>query len=830
MLRRMVLTVFVAAAALCPAPFGKASNPMGAAMSMGGLDEALVEVSMLDDAELEARATELQSQLEADPKNEDLYRQMVACAATRVTRQVEAEFIAAAETGEEVDYSEANSSYLEKTNAALSPILDQWQKNLPKSCGPLLIRAQIQQDAEQRNAILTSAVEQCPDDADVASSRAFIAVGEGDLERGRALLRDFIEDHPKAAAAYEALTLLMMFGDSQVEAMKVISAWRENLPNDLRAMQTELSYRGQQMDKTAAAAAASELLARDHSAAELLQTCQVVSSLDLPEQTEACLERVMRMAGDGDTRVALSAFGAQIENFKEQRDWDRIEELAANIPAQLDSPETRLGMALVLLEGERCAAAYELIDDLDTAKPPERFNASIWKTALASIRSKCGDAAQGTSEMLEVFRTASLDDLRYLWFTEDVEGEQIEEILLQRINDGEDPAKVYEILADTALGKDSSGKRLAYLEAWALEAPDDPEPVQDLASALQNEGALELAIEAQQEALRRAGDSDDAVYAAERLVSMLIEAVRYEEAASIAHQFSTREEGSERGRRMLAEVAQAEGRTEDAMVLYEQILAEDPHACYMVIDFLEFLRDQGRLDEIDAIIDRCSKDDEDDEWLNNYPAQFTLSLYAQLDLFDRALALVDKYLADSPEDSSLWNHKAGYLLKLGRWGEAEAAYSEAIRLAPRDDAAYRGLAELYRMDERWNEIVALLGPLVADKSSVDAELGLELARAQAAAGSPEAALAVLERTVQENPKSFDAWYELGTVSADLDRRDRAVAAYRQFLELTTGYDPDEGGSCQCRCDVIDMRDEAEEQLSKLEARVVPQQSGRVGTR
>jgi tetratricopeptide (TPR) repeat protein len=631
------------------------------------------------------------------------------------------------------------------------------------------------------------------------------------------MLEEFVESHPKDPLAYEALSGLMMFGGRQADIMEVISAWRENLPNDLRAIQTELAYRGTHMDEAEAAAAAAQLLERDHSAAELYRSCQIISRLDLPQQTDACLERVVRLAGSQNRRVALNAFGELISSLRRQRAWDRIEGLAAAIPPEVDSTETRIGIAYVLVEADRCSTAQELIRELDPKSPPKRINPSYWKTTLASIETKCGDADQGAAEMLDVYRTASLDELAYLGYSADLEVEQAESILLQRIENGDDPAKVYEVLSRIASRDDAPEKRLSYLEAWAVEAPEDPRPQQELAWALKSEGALEPAIDAQREALRRAGDAQTTQQLTEALVSLLIEAEQYEEAATLANELVTTEDSASRGRKLLAEVALAEGKTEEAIALYDDFLTEEPRSCYEVTDYLKLLRDQGRLDKIDAIFSRCSMGDEEDPYADARVRRQLVWLYEELELHERALASLELVLADDPEDNRLWLEKAEFLQKLGRWDEAEACYREVIRLAPRDESAYRGLAEMYRMDERWAEIVALLAPFIAERSSIGPDLGLELARAQNAAGSVEAAATLLERIVKENPKSFDAWYELGEVSVRLDRPDRALAAYRKFLELTTKYDKEEGGSCMCRCDVVDMRDEAKELLPKLES-------------
>ena len=49
--------------------------------------------------------------------------------------------------------------------------------------------------------------------------------------------------------------------------------------------------------------------------------------------------------------------------------------------------------------------------------------------------------------------------------------------------------------------------------------------------------------------------------------------------------------------------------------------------------------------------------------------------------YDRAIPLFSHYLADHPEDTSVWREYAVTLLKNGSTEEAERAYGQAIRLA-----------------------------------------------------------------------------------------------------------------------------------------------------
>ncbi len=794
-----------------------ASVPMSSILGGGENENAAFEMMNLDHEGLEAKAAELRRLIEADPGDEKLYYQLFLCASIRISKEFEDELTAAQQSGQVPDIAALQTRFLESSQAATAPIFDQWQKNLPESCQPLLIQAQMTQDTDDRRSILISATEKCPDDALVFSSYASILVLEGNLEGGGEMLEEFVESHPEDPKGYAALVQLLQYSGRQADGLAVISTWRDNLPDDLSAMQTELYYRGQQMSRSETAAAAALLLDREHTAPELLQTCQVLNELDLPLQTDDCLQRVLHQATDADRQIALQAFSNLIDSLKSQNAWDRLQRLAADLPPAVDSDQTRLGIAYALVEAERCAFANELIRDIDSTNPPEDVNPAHWKSALASIVTKCGDEAAGTSDMLEVIRTVELGEIRDLLYSTDLDTAQVEAVLLQRIEDGEEPAPVYEVLARVVSSNEAPEKRLAYLEAWVFEAPEDPEPLRELASALRQAGALESAIEVQREALRFSAGGGEFSYLTGALVAMLIEAEKYDEATDVANDLVAHEIHAAEGWRLLAEVAAASGRTDEAMDQWDRYLAENPANCFEVMDYLEMLRDGGQITKIDAILEACSTADDDNPIAAQWSDRQMAMLYAQLDLYEQALAPLERLLIEYPGNVSLWNEQGSALLHLGRWKEAEASYREAIRIAPRDEKAYEALAELYQMDERWPEIVDLLTPMVSEHSAVDVDLGRQLARAQTATGDLESASVGLERIVVERPKEFDAWFELAEVAAGLEQTDRAVAAYQRFLELTPSYDSEAGGSCRCRCDVVDMRREAEEALQVLES-------------
>jgi hypothetical protein len=75
---------------------------------------------------------------------------------------------------------------------------------------------------------------------------------------------------------------------------------------------------------------------------------------------------------------------------------------------------------------------------------------------------------------------------------------------------------------------------------------------------------------------------------------------------------------------------------------------------------------------------------------------------------------------------------------------------------------------------------------------------------------PGDALPILEAEFESKKSDYDVAYALGQLYVLLERPADARKAYARFLELTTRYDTDEGGSCMCRCDLVDKRAEVKE--------------------
>lgn len=116
-----------------------------------------------------------------------------------------------------------------------------------------------------------------------------------------------------------------------------------------------------------------------------------------------------------------------------------------------------------------------------------------------------------------------------------------------------------------------------------------------------------------------------------------------------------------------------------------------------------------------------------------------------------ALGIVEKRLADAPDDAEAIGWRARILAWSGRWTEAEADYRRALEASPRDVDLLAGLADVLAWQSRWDE-----------------------------------SLAVLERARAVDPGRADVMLRRGRVLRAIGRESEARSSFRQVLIL----DPD----------------------------------------
>lgn len=155
--------------------------------------------------------------------------------------------------------------------------------------------------------------------------------------------------------------------------------------------------------------------------------------------------------------------------------------------------------------------------------------------------------------------------------------------------------------------------------------------------------------------------------------------------------------------------------------------------------------------------------------------------------YDMALGLYSRALSQEPNSIMATLGNAAALHKLGRLDEARAAYDKVLKLDPNNREALTNLVAI--LGERAPaEALTKLQELEREYpgfSPVKAQIGLLYARND----SLEQALDYLRRAVNMTPEAVLYRYNLALVLDRLGRRDQAVAAYQQVMDVSGGRLP-----------------------------------------
>ena len=127
------------------------------------------------------------------------------------------------------------------------------------------------------------------------------------------------------------------------------------------------------------------------------------------------------------------------------------------------------------------------------------------------------------------------------------------------------------------------------------------------------------------------------------------------------------------------------------------------------------------------------------------------------------------------------------LVALGRPGAARTAFQTALRIAPGDARARRGLGIVALSTGRTKEALTWLeGAVEGDPALADAWNALGVARAQA--GDLAGAVLAWRKTVELDPTAGPAWFNLGLALEKTGDRPGAVQALERYLPLAEGSD------------------------------------------
>ena len=340
------------------------------------------------------------------------------------------------------------------------------------------------------------------------------------------------------------------------------------------------------------------------------------------------------------------------------------------------------------------------------------------------------------------------------------------------------------VLRDYRQHQSTTDELLTRLDKLTQQAPSFVEPFL-LASEIlrlrylestRNPADLEKAIAAGRQAtVVASGD----VRARHRLFDALLEANRLTEAEQVMAEIEQLEPGQPEALARRAELFDRQGRSAEALQRLTVAVEQQP-SWKMLFRLANKELGQGRMNEAKAHLEKT---------LQLLPGHFdSLSLLAQVELMsgsaERAVTLYQQLVEQSPGVTELANLGAAHSL-LGQWDAARIAFAQAVALERGNPLTVLNLAESETILGRTAEAEAhyrqVLELLPEGPQSSWQELSV---RAQAAAhlGEEGAAVAAIQRALQQAPSSPQAHYEAAVVYALVGHRTSALVNARQALE------------------------------------------------
>jgi tetratricopeptide (TPR) repeat protein len=780
-------------------------------------DDAISDLAELPLQQLSEREAVLQDEVAAGSTDPRTYRHLAACVYVRFVRGMQEEMDRSwsdrSRGNEMASYEE-----MEKQLASeLRSILQLWLDRAADSAEPYVLMAQVLGDAPEADALIDRAIELYPDDIRAVTFKVWQLNEDGSPGAGGELLQSFIDRNPDNGGGYAALAGFYRSQGQEQQADLVLERWLTRLPEDQNALMAQIMWRGEALASEQVLDLLDRVLAGETLPDEVVRICHYLGRSRSAALAESCLRRVLGKAkesGDaeltGEASIELAALLVDNEN------WQDADPLLATITT-LDADPYRIAhLALTLAEASRCQAALSLVPGDPASGHESRPEVGSTITRVHALCDPSTTTAGSLKDMLLTADPVELMDTVY-WITEHLTLPEVEEIIVARVEvEPEAAAGLWRFMAVAAM-EDDSDTALAYLEAWLLADPYDPEPAETLTLLLRSKEAYDLAVDSCREAIRRDPTS---VYHRVELVELLIKTGQYEQASAAAESVLSDERLGDAvfvGHRLEALVALAQGRVDEALAAFRRYFSDERRARTRIAsddyDYSEYAKVLDELglhdelarfmsDEYDRLPERQRKSLDRDEFLARS--------FRTLDQNELALTYADRLVARSPDDEDAVILRGEILFELGRWEEAQRSFRRALELDPSGTDARRRLAEIAQADGRHEEIVALLTPLAENRGFYDSDLVLMLSSAYMELDRPGEALPILEAEFESEESDYDVAYALGQLYVLLERPADARKAYARFLELTTRYDTDEGGSCMCRCDLVDKRAEVKE--------------------
>jgi tetratricopeptide (TPR) repeat protein len=299
-------------------------------------------------------------------------------------------------------------------------------------------------------------------------------------------------------------------------------------------------------------------------------------------------------------------------------------------------------------------------------------------------------------------------------------------------------------------------------------------------SETRDSALMPLVVDSSTTALRLAADKPEVRYT---LALVLAATGRIDEAEDELRRALAIRPNYDDARSQLGQLLASQGRLDEAKIEFTRAIALRPGYWGHYNDLGLVLFRAARYREAAETFEQLTRVQPD----NYYGYQQLGSTYQMLGEDDRALAYYERSIAIRPSLGALSNIGTIHYRR-GEYHRAVEAYEKAVELRPNVPAAHRNLGDALGRTGRHAEAQAAYRTAVElaeaqlavnpNNAVMTASLAVYLAKA----GSPDAALASIDRAIGLAPDDVQVSYRAGVVHALGGRSDLAVAALRKALD------------------------------------------------
>ena len=243
-----------------------------------------------------------------------------------------------------------------------------------------------------------------------------------------------------------------------------------------------------------------------------------------------------------------------------------------------------------------------------------------------------------------------------------------------------------------------------------------------------------------------------------------------------------------------AERLQAEGKAQEAISAYEEILKRHPGTALKNDILIEMARSYNRLGDDDSAIRTYLKliSDNPDSTEASQAVSLMVNLYAQRYRFDEVIAMSRHLTQQFPETkvaAMALYRIAGYLYSQRKFQEAVREYENFIDQFPEStmrSTAFNRLISLYIREGMFEEAERRLMNVLAQNPKDSTYMLRQLALVYQKQSKYDRALDLYQRILVATPNDVDIYEQLGELYAERGDKERAVAEWSKITKSAPG--------------------------------------------